>query len=101
MRSYNALSIAATGITVAYTGTSAQGTIPTNLAGDIPNYCWVVATSDAHVRWGQGNQTAVTTDAFFPAKVPVLINTKGSTKIAAIQDSAGGNLNVAPLEWAN
>lgn len=99
MKSINALSIAATGKATAYTGTSAGATIPVGADGNVPNFCYVVATSDAHVRWGQGAQTAITTDAFFPAKVPIIIRTIGCTHYAAIQDSAGGSLMIAPLEW--
>lgn len=100
MKSFNALSIGATGKTQAFTGTSAGSTIPTGADALNPNYCVISATAACHVRWGKGAQTAVTTDLYIAANTPpVPINTAGSTHFAVIQDSAGGNLYITPLEW--
>lgn len=100
MLTSNALAIAATGVNITTSGTSAHHALPTSADGNVPNYCVISTTAACHVRWGQGTQTAVTTDFYLPANLPVLIKTSGSTDIAAIQDTTGGTLNVAPLEWA-
>lgn len=101
MRSFNAVSVAVTGITVAYTGTSANATLPVAADGVSPNYCWFCSTTGCHIRLApSGTPVAVTTDIYIPPNFPVPVNTKGNTKVAVVQDTTGGNLYVAPLEWA-
>lgn len=99
MKSVNALSIAATGVNITTGAASANHALPTSSDGNVPNYCVISTTVACHVRWGQGTQTAVATDFYLPPNFPMVIRTLGCTNIAAIQDTAAGVLNVAPLEW--
>lgn len=94
-----ALDVGATGINITTSGTSASGTIPNAADGAKPKYCYIAATAACRVRWGKGAQTAVATDLYLPANVPLVIKTHGADTIAAIQEASAGKLTVAPLEW--
>lgn len=63
------------------------------------SYVRVSATANAHVRVGKGSATAVATDMLVTPNEAVILNVTGADKIAAIQDSAAGVVNVVPIEW--
>lgn len=102
MHMHQALSVGAgiTGVNITTSGTSASATIPNALGGSKPNYVYVVATAAAHIRWGKGAQTAVTTDTLLPANVPVILHVNGCDTIAAIQNSGAGTVNIVPQEFS-
>jgi len=79
-------------------GTSARIAIPTASSGEIPRYIRVSATAAARVRLGGATVTAVGSDALVQPADAMILSTNGSTYIAAIQDSAAGKVNIAPLE---
>jgi len=91
--------VIATGVNIATSGTSASATIPLNSAGETPRYIRVVATAAAFVRLGKASATAVTTDLLVQnADSVILAVPNGYTKIAAIQVSGAGVVQVSPLE---
>ncbi|MDE2098900.1 MAG: hypothetical protein KGL39_16725 [Patescibacteria group bacterium] len=95
----SAVTITTTGVTIATSGTSASATIPNDSSGNLPSYIRVVATAAACVRLGKTTAIAVTTDAQVqPGDALILQVPKGIDKIAAIQVSAAGVVQVSPLE---
>jgi hypothetical protein len=91
--------VTTTGVAIATTGTSASATIPNDSSGKIPNFIRIAATAPACVRLGATSATAVTTDLQVqPGDAAVLQVPKGFDKIAAIQVSAAGVVQVSPLE---
>lgn len=94
------ISVGATGANVTTSGTSASTAIPNDSSGNKAKYCAISATAAVHVRWGAGAQTAVATDFMLnPNTQPVIIQTSNADNFAAIQDSTGGKVNIAPVEW--
>jgi len=93
------VTVVSTGVSLATSGTSASATIPNDSSGRIPNYIRVAATAPACVRIGQTSATAVTTDMQVqPGDAVILAVPKGYDKVAAIQVSAAGVVQVSPLE---
>lgn len=94
---YSAILPAGPGQVVAYTGT--PGAI-TNAFPIGARAAWIFCTSAAYVRVGSGVSTAASTDIPVPANVPIFVpfeTNPGDIKVAAVQDTAGGNLHVLPL----
>ncbi len=88
-----------TGISIATSGTSASATIPNMSTGELPRFIRVAATAAACVRLAaSGTPTAVTTDLQVQPGDAVILSVNGNTKIAAIQVSAAGVVQVSPLE---
>ena len=94
-----AVTIIATGVSIATSGTSASATIPSAQSGEYPRYIRIAATTPACVRIGTTAATAVTTDMQVqPGDAVILHVPSGYTKIAAIQVSSAGVVQVSPLE---
>lgn len=84
---------------IATSGTSSRIAIPAASSGEIPRYIRVSSTVAARVRLGISTVTAVGSDVLVqPADAMILQVPQGVTHIAAIQDSAAGKVNIAPLE---
>lgn len=96
----NAITVAATGVAMATTGTSANATIPLDSSGNVPKYIRISATVAATVRIGSGTPVALTTDLLVQPGDAVILATSGCTKVAAIQVSAPGVVQVSPMENA-
>lgn len=93
------VTVVATGVSITTSGTSASATIPNASDGNIPRYIRVAATAAACVRLGKTSATAVTTDLQVQPGDSVIMNVpNGMDKIAAIQVSAAGVVQVSPLE---
>ncbi len=78
---------------VAYTGTA--GTI-SNATGSMTQVIRVVATSACYIAIGS-SPTATTSDIYLPAAVPEYFVVPPSSKVSAIQASAGGTLHVTEM----
>lgn len=100
--SYNfemAITVTKTGVSQASGAASAGTTLPTDSAGNIPRYVRVAATAPACFRFGYGSlPTAVATDLQVQPGDAVILTTNGATHFAVIQVSAGGVVQVSPLE---
>lgn len=93
-----AISVVVTGVSIATSGTSASANIPLCQSGEIPKYIRIAATAPACVRLGNGTVTAVATDLQVQPGDAVILAVQQLTKIAAIQVSAAGIVQVSPLE---
>lgn len=94
-----AVTIVATGINLATSGTSANGTIPNMSSGELPRYIRITASTGAYVRLqATGTPVAVSTDMMVQPGDAVILAVCGLTKIAALQVSAPGVVQVSPLE---
>ena len=93
------ITVTKTGVQTTTSGTSAGGTIPTCSSGEVPRWIRVAATSAACIRLGNGAQTAVTTDLQVqPGDAVIMSVPQGYTNYAVIQVSAGGVVQISPLE---
>lgn len=94
-----AIMVVATGINIATSGTSASATIPNMSSGELPRYIRITASTGAYVRIAaSGTPTAVNTDMMVQPGDAVIIAVCNYTKIAALQVSSPGVVQVSPLE---
>ena len=98
--SQDALSIVKTGSVIAFTGISASVPIPTDSSGTIPKYIRVAANAACYVKIGVVAPTAVAGDALVQPADALVLKTHGLGFIAAIQVSAGGTVQISPMEDA-
>ena len=95
------ISVAATGVKITTSGTSASSALPVANSGAVGFHVRIAATVAAHVRLGIGSATAVTTDLLVqPGDAVILRVPSGATHVAAIQASAAGIVVVSPVEDA-
>jgi len=92
------LVISATGVAITTSGTSASATIPNTSSGDLPRWVRIAASQPACVRLGKSSATAVTTDLQVQPGDAVIVAVQGNDKVAAIQVSTTGVVQVSPLE---
>jgi len=94
-----AITVVATGVSITTSATSASATIPFCSSGEYPRYIRIAASAPACVRIGTTAATAVTTDMQVqPGDAVILQLPSGYTKIAAIQVSGAGVVQVSALE---
>ena len=92
------ISVVATGIAIATSGTSSRAQLPNCSSGELPRYIRIAATAPACVRLGGATVTAVTTDLQVQPGDAVTLSVQNYTYIAAIQVAAAGVVQVSPLE---
>lgn len=92
------VTVVSTGVNITTSGTSASATIPNDASGNVAKYIRVSASVAAYVRLGKTTATAVTTDMMVIPADSVIMATAGNDKIAAIQVSGAGVVQVSPLE---
>lgn len=89
----------AAGTTVTTGAASASVTIPNTLAGSIPRFVRVAATTESYIRLGIAGVVATTNDLLVqPADSIILAVPNGITTIAYIQGTAAGKVSIAALE---
>lgn len=94
-----AITVIAPGVAITTSAASASATIPNTSSGTAPHYVRVSATAAAYVRLGATAATAVAGDILVqPGDAVVLAIPAGITKVAAIQVTAAGVVQVSPLE---
>jgi hypothetical protein len=89
--------ITQTGVTVTTGAASAQLTIPNDSAGNLPRYIRVAATVESYVKIG-ASPTATTNDILIQPADSVILSVNGAVKLAYIQGTSAGKVNVTPLE---
>jgi len=94
----SAIVVVATGVNLATSGTSANASIPNASSGELPRYIRITASTGAYVRIGNGTPVAVNTDLMVQPGDAVIIAVCNYTKIAALQVTAPGVVQVSPLE---
>jgi len=88
--------VSGSGQNVTFTGTSAQSTA-FDPNSDGYQAVQISATANCHVAIGT-NPTAVATDMLIKASdPPYIVRIAPNEKIAVIQDTAGGTLNIIPV----
>ena len=93
------ITVSGGGLTLTSGVASASNTIPLDSAGNRPRYVRLTATAACYARMGVGAATATANDMLVqPADSVIVAVPSGVTHIATIQDSAGGKLNVVPLD---
>lgn len=92
------ITVTATGVSLASTGVSASAAIPAMSSGELPRYIRVAATAPACVRLGKTTATATTADLQVQPGDAVTLTTNGYDRIAVIQVSGPGIVQVSPLE---
>jgi hypothetical protein len=92
------MQIFATGTTITTGAASASATIPNTSNGTLPKYVRVAATAAAYVKIGPGTPTAAAGDALVQPGDSLILAVAGATKIAAIQVTAAGIVQISPLE---
>ena len=91
--------ILAAGAQLASGAASASANIPVCLSGEIPRFIRVSATASAGVRLGVVGVVATAADSMVqPGDALTLQVPSGVTKFAVIQVTAGGLVQVSPLE---
>ena len=98
MAAEEAVSIVKTGATIAFTGSSANVAVPTDSAGTIPKYIRVAASAACYVKIGPSGVTAAAGDALVQPADALILKTHGLGFVAAVQVSAGGTVQISPLE---
>lgn len=93
------ITVVATGTTVTTGAASAQVTIPNASDGNLPRYVRVAATTESYVKLGVGTFSATTNDVLVqPADAVTLQVPANCNKIAYIQGTTSGKVNIIPLE---
>lgn len=94
----DAISIVKTGAIIAFTGTSANVAIPTDSSGTLPKYIRVAANAACYVKLGAAGVAAVSGDALVQPADALILKVHNQAYIAAIQVSAGGTVQISPIE---
>jgi len=93
-----AISVVKTGATIAFNATSANVAIPTDSSGASPKYVRLSATANCYAKIGPSGVTAAAGDLLVQPAESVVLKVQHLTHIAALQVSAGGTLQISPLE---
>lgn len=94
----NFITVAATGISLATTATSASAALPNMSSGELPRYIRIAATAPACIRLGKTTAIAAATDLQVQPGDAVTVSTNGHDRIAVIQVTGPGVVQVSPLE---
>lgn len=94
------ITIIAAGATITNSLTSTRVAIPTDSAGNIPNYVRMASTGQMCVRAGNSSVSATTNDTLVQNADSIILRTIGMTHIAAISatGTTSGYLQISPLD---
>jgi hypothetical protein len=92
------ITVTVTGVSIATSAVSALATIPNMSSGELPRFIRIAATAAACIRLGKTTATAVATDLQVQPGDAVIVSVNGYDRIAAIQVSAPGVVQVSALE---
>jgi hypothetical protein len=92
------MQIFATGSVIAFGAASARVGIPNTASGTKPKYVRLVSTGACYVKLGDATVVAAAGDLMVQPADSVVVAVSGCTSVAAIQQSAGGTLQISPLE---
>lgn len=98
MKRENAITVTKTGTTVTTGAASASVAIPTDSAGNRPNYVRVAATGESYVMPGTSTVVATANSLLVQPSDSVILALGGSTHIAYIQGTASAKVSITPLE---
>jgi len=86
------------GFTAATGAASANSAIPTDSAGNLPRYIRVSGINECYVKIGGASVAATANDVLIQPADSLIMTVNGQPKIAYIQGTAAGKVNVVPLE---
>lgn len=92
------ISVHAVGATVTTGAASANVAIPNDSAGNLPRYIRIAATVESYVKVGNASVAATTNDIMVQPADAVILAVSGAVKVAYIQGTATGKVNILPLE---
>jgi P pilus assembly chaperone PapD len=93
------VSVNAAGTTVTTGAASASVAVPVDSSGNQPNYVRIAATVESYVKIGGGTPTATANDIMVqPADAIILQVPRVASKVAYIQGTATGKVNITPLD---
>jgi len=91
--------VTAVGFSAVTGAATARSTIPVDSSGNAPSYVRVAARNECYVKFGTVTVNATSNDILIqPGDSQIFAVPKGITHIAYIQGTAGGQVNVVPLE---
>lgn len=96
--SEEAIGVVATGAIIAFTGASARVAIPNDSSGTLPKYIRVAANAACYIKIGNSSVAAAAGDLLVQPADAVVLKVMNQTHIAAVQVSAGGTVQISPLE---
>jgi len=94
----DSISVVKTGAVIAFTGASANIAIQTDSSGTLPKYVRVAANAACYVKIGAAGVAAAAGDVLVQPADAVIMKVMNQPYIAAIQVSAGGTVQISPLE---
>jgi hypothetical protein len=98
MAAEDSVSIVKTGSVIAFGAASASLAIPTDSSGALPKYVRVASTAACYIKVGLAGLAAAAGDVLVQPADAVILKIGGCGFIAAIQVSAGGTVQISPLE---
>lgn len=99
MASFNSLSINATGAQVTAGASSAVVAIPNDAQGGRARVVRLQSTGNAYVRPGFSGTTCTVNDALLGPNESLVLNVKGFTHVAYLQETASAKINITPVEF--
>ena len=93
-----AIGVVATGSIISFNASSSRVAIPNDSSGTLPKYIRLVATQACFAKLGGASVNAASGDLMIKPADRVVLKTLNQTYIAAVQVSAGGVLQISPLE---
>lgn len=91
-------SVNATGTQVTSSGTSAVVAIPNAADGNKARFVRILTSGLAYVRPGFSGTTCTVNDILCNSNFDLVLNVRGFTHIAYLQESAGAKINITPIE---
>ncbi len=92
------IAVAATGTQVTTGAASASAAIPNAADGGKARRVLLCSPGNCYVRAGASGVTATVNDLLIAANHPIVLNVRGYTHIAYLQETATAKLNITPLE---
>lgn len=92
------IKIGATGTQVTTGGASTRTAIPNDSNGTLARWVRVQALANCYVKPGDGTVTATVNDMLLSPNEAVILDVRGCSNIASIQETAAAKYNITPLD---
>lgn len=87
-----------TGTQVTTSGTTARTVIPNDSNGTVARWVRVQALANCYIKPGDSTVTATVNDMLLSPNEAVLLDVRGCSNIAGIQETAAAKFNITPLD---
>jgi hypothetical protein len=98
MANFSVLQVSAVGVQVTTGAASAQTAIPVAGGGVTPKFVRLQALANCYVRCGVVGVVATVNDLLLSPNEAVILNVRGCSTIASIQETAAAKFNITPLD---